>query len=184
VEVAKPETTVVVTPPPPPFVATASDTLPISPFLEHSKIPYAKPLPSAEVKGYRAGIEAYNADDFKTAQAELRNAARADELNWEIWFYFAISAYLNGDAREAIHGFEMVERRSPPAGTWMQSRWYLANAYVKAGSITRGVKVLEFVARQKREYAAESQALIAKIRELKLADTVIPPPETLPVRER
>jgi hypothetical protein len=141
----------------------AADTVSLMSSLEKSAVPYTKELPSAEIPGYRAGIEAYKAGDWVTAQRELRNAAREQKLDWEIWFYAGIAAYMNGDTREAVQGCLMVERYSAPEGPRMQARWYQANAYLKEGHMTRGRKVLEFIARQNKQYADEARALLRKI---------------------
>ncbi|MBI5060377.1 hypothetical protein HZB60_11425 [candidate division KSB1 bacterium] len=164
--------------------AARLDSTKLETFLDRHPVAYDKELPSAKIPGYRAGLIAYQAGDYVTAQRELRTATRKQRLDWEIWFYTAMSAYLTGDTREAIHGFEMVERYSAPEVPRMQARWYQANAYLLEGSITRGSKVLEFIARQNRQYAAEAQALLAKISELRVADRVMERSAPEVVRER
>jgi tetratricopeptide (TPR) repeat protein len=147
------------------------DSLTIMPYLEKAKIPYTGDAPAKKSTEFTAGMAAYQSDDFKTAQGELDKAARIEKVDWEVWLYLGSAAYMNGDTRQAIFSFSMVERYSAPAAPREQARWYMANSYLQTGSVTRAKKILQTLAERKGAYAERASALHATVVKLDLADS-------------
>ncbi len=90
--------------------------------------------------GFLAGVEAFRRNDFTAATAELRSAlsyAKGSERTAEMQYYLGISLSSKGVQPEAITQLEKaIEGQVEQAGI-NDARFYLANAQVKNGDLTK-----------------------------------------------
>ncbi len=139
---------------------------PYQQFISFEKAPY-RPVRAAQTTEahdlFQRGMEAYQANNFKTAIANLNKATNLKPNEGKWWIYLGVSYHLDKQADLAIGSLQVAD--SLTTSTLKQrSRWYLAQAYLVSGDISNAVPLLEELVENKREYATEADELLMKIK--------------------
>lgn len=102
------------------------------------------------VKAYNDAVQAFKANDYATAEAKLKEAAKFDPKLGQAWALLSVAAFQQGQYQESADAAEKAIALGIKDETVLRTRW---EAYRKLGDDTKAEQALEDI--KKSEHTAE-----------------------------
>ena len=111
---------------------------------------------------FESAMKFYNHGEYAAAAEGIQQSLHIDAKPPERWLYLGVSQFAQWDAKHAVKSLKQAVRTGQGL-TRIRAQWYLAESYMLEGKVNDARALLQSVAAENGEHAADSRLLLSKI---------------------